>query len=82
MVLDSDILKTKVLLVLESSILLGVRLPSRALGVVLYEMISLKRPFEGGNILALVNNITKNDPPPLDTCFSHELRKLIAVGLK
>eukprot|EP00668_Euglena_longa_P014378 GGOE01018364.1.p1 GENE.GGOE01018364.1~~GGOE01018364.1.p1 ORF type:complete len:823 (+),score=157.35 GGOE01018364.1:50-2518(+) len=36
-----------------------------SLGVVLYELCALRLPFAGTNILALVRQITAEDPPPL-----------------
>ena len=37
------------------------------LGVVMYEILSFKRPFEASNILALVNSITTGEPGPIPT---------------
>jgi serine/threonine protein kinase len=47
----------------------------------MYEIMNLKRPFEGGNILALVNNITNGQPEPLDLQYSFDLRALISCML-
>lgn len=48
-----------------------------ALGVVLYEVTSLCRPFEGSNILALVNGITTQEPDAIPTEYSFDLRAVI-----
>lgn len=36
-----------------------------SLGVVLYEMLSLQRPFEGSNVAAVLQAVLLSDPPPL-----------------
>lgn len=48
-----------------------------AMGVVMYEVASLRRPFEGNNILSLVKDIvTKHHPPPPE-CYSADLRDVL-----
>lgn len=47
-----------------------------ALGVVLYEVMALKRPFGGRNMDDLINNICNSNHPPLPSCFSEELRTI------
>lgn len=49
-----------------------------SLGCLLYELCSFKRPFVSENINALMINITKNEPKPLDnTLYSNKLIALI-----
>lgn len=38
-----------------------------SVGVVLYELLALRRPFEAQNVLSLVHKITTEDPPALPT---------------
>lgn len=36
---------------------------------VLYELLTLKKPFDGDNLLDIIKSITENDPPKLQTLF-------------
>lgn len=47
-----------------------------ALGVVLYEVMALKRPFGGRNMDDLISNICRGRRQPLPTSFSEELRSV------
>lgn len=40
-----------------------------SLGVVLYELLARRRPFEGGNAVQLIAAVLQQDPPPLRTRF-------------
>jgi len=55
-----------------------------SLGVVLYEMLAGRRPFEGGSVLTILRKIDEADPPPIET-FAPELstatRSLLARAL-
>lgn len=57
-----------------------------ALGVVLYEVMALKRPFGGRNMDDLISNICRARRQPLPTSFSEDLRlvcdKLLSVDPK
>ena len=48
-----------------------------SLGVLLYEMMALKPPFNGANIHMLAMQIVRGAIPNLPTCFSYELRGLV-----
>lgn len=48
-----------------------------ALGVVLYELCALRRPFEGTNLLNLVYKIVKERAEPVTNLYSKELNALI-----
>eukprot|EP00667_Euglena_gracilis_P001842 EG_transcript_1842 len=48
-----------------------------SLGVSLYELCALQLPFGGGNVLALVRNITTKTPKPLPSCYSVKLQRMI-----
>eukprot|EP01060_Flectonema_neradi_P031949 TRINITY_DN4982_c0_g1_i2.p1 TRINITY_DN4982_c0_g1~~TRINITY_DN4982_c0_g1_i2.p1 ORF type:complete len:675 (+),score=140.45 TRINITY_DN4982_c0_g1_i2:242-2026(+) len=48
-----------------------------ALGVILYQLVSLKRPFEATNIMALVNSIMNDVPKALPRGTPHELSALV-----
>lgn len=48
-----------------------------ALGVVLHEMCALRVPFDAANIHELVEKITREDPPPIPTHYTDELRQLV-----
>lgn len=51
-----------------------------SLGCLLYELCSFQRPFVSKNINALMINITKNEPKPLDnTLYSNKLIALINI---
>ncbi|ORC84478.1 putative serine/threonine-protein kinase a, putative,protein kinase [Trypanosoma theileri] len=47
-----------------------------ALGVVLYEVMALKRPFGGRNMDELIDNILHARRPPLPSMYSEELRNV------
>lgn len=50
-----------------------------SLGVVLYEMLSGRRPFQGDSSLSLASAILRDPPPPLRSLRSHVPRALEAV---
>ncbi|CAE8709746.1 unnamed protein product [Polarella glacialis] len=53
-----------------------------SLGVVLYELLSLKQPFQAHNIAALVIRIITQEPPPLpETCGQH-VQELVSCTLR
>jgi serine/threonine protein kinase len=53
-----------------------------ALGVVLYEVMALKRPFSGKSMDELIDNILNARYEPLPDCFPPELRDLVAQLLQ
>ncbi|KAG1670063.1 Serine/threonine-protein kinase Nek1 [Nymphon striatum] len=53
-----------------------------SLGCVLYELATLKHPFEAGNMKNLVLKIIRGSYPPISSHYSYELRALIAQLLK
>lgn len=48
-----------------------------ALGILLYEMMALKRPFVGQGMRALMESVLACDIPPLPTKYSQELRDVV-----
>jgi len=48
-----------------------------ALGVVLYELMSLKHPFDATSMEGLLQKIVKTNPPPLSRNYSIELRTIV-----
>ncbi len=48
-----------------------------SLGVILYEMLSLKHPFDATSTEGLLNKIVKNQPAPLSKNYSIELRTVV-----
>lgn len=48
-----------------------------SLGVVLYEVTTLKHPFDADSLVVLASKILKDQYPPPDACYSEELRALI-----
>eukprot|EP01059_Diplonema_ambulator_P009370 TRINITY_DN19218_c0_g1_i1.p1 TRINITY_DN19218_c0_g1~~TRINITY_DN19218_c0_g1_i1.p1 ORF type:complete len:517 (+),score=39.94 TRINITY_DN19218_c0_g1_i1:79-1551(+) len=48
-----------------------------SLGVVLYQMLMLKQPFQAGNIMALVNLITNTKPEPLPPSIPLDVIELV-----
>ena len=53
-----------------------------SLGCILYEMMALRRPFEAGNVPALVRNICRGTYAPLPPAFSAQLRGLADAMLR
>ena len=49
-----------------------------ALGVILYELCTLKQPFQADNLLGLVFKIVQDEPEPIPDTYSAELRELIS----
>eukprot|EP00439_Symbiodinium_sp_Y106_P078820 s24_g17.t1 len=47
-----------------------------SVGVVLYELLALRRPFEAQNVLSLVHKITTEEPPALDDDADQQLATL------
>jgi len=52
-----------------------------SVGVVLYELIALRRPFEAGNVLSLVHKVTSEDPAPLPEGVDESAKNLIGTLL-
>ncbi|RYY72433.1 hypothetical protein EON63_20860 [archaeon] len=48
-----------------------------SLGVILYEMVCLKMPFNGNNMRQLVQAIVNTTPSPPSTTYSTSLRELV-----
>jgi len=48
-----------------------------ALGCILYELCALDHAFGASNLLAVVNKIVQEDPPPIPVQYSDDLRMLI-----
>lgn len=46
-----------------------------SLGCITYEMCALRVPFDGANISEVVRSITREQPPPLPSCYSAFLRQ-------
>lgn len=53
-----------------------------ALGVVLYELVSLRKPFDAENLATLAMRIMRADFPPLPSSVSPELAELIGSMLQ
>jgi serine/threonine protein kinase len=52
-----------------------------SLGIVLYEMMSLKLPFDATSMENLLKNIIRGVPPPTPRTFSKELRAVSSLSL-
>jgi NIMA (never in mitosis gene a)-related kinase len=50
-----------------------------ALGVILYELCTLKRPFDTNNLLGLVFKIVQETPEPIGDGYSEEMQVLINI---
>jgi serine/threonine protein kinase len=50
-----------------------------SVGIILYEMIAGRRPFEGETVLALIYQIVHNPPPPLETVAPGTPPRLAAI---
>ena len=48
-----------------------------ALGCILYELCTLKRAFEGANIMALIFQIIKSEVKPIPKMYSKDLKILV-----
>jgi len=55
---------------------------SWALGCILYELCTLKRPFDAKNLPSIVMKICHGDPKPVSSAYSLNLRSLIACLLE
>ncbi len=53
-----------------------------ALGCVLYEMCNLRHPFEGKKQIEIYRKIINENFPPVDSCYSSELRGMIDLILQ
>ena len=53
-----------------------------ALGVLLYELATLRKPFDADALPALAMRIMRGEYKPLPSCFSSELSGLIASMLQ
>ena len=53
-----------------------------SLGILLYEMMALKRPFSGQGMRALQDSVVAGVIPPLPDCFSLELRNICLSFLR
>ena len=52
------------------------------LGCILYELCTLRRPFEGDSLNQVLNKITKTEPPKLSDDFQPIFHKLIDLLLQ
>lgn len=52
-----------------------------SLGCVLYELTTLRRPFEGDSLAAVINGVLNKDFDPISDVYSAELRDMIASML-
>lgn len=52
------------------------------LGCVLYELCSLKKPFKGDNMIALINNIKKDEIPDIPPMYSNEMKEMVKLLTK
>ena len=48
-----------------------------ALGVILYELCTLKQPFSADNLLGLVFKIVQDQPDPIPSIYSSQLQALV-----
>lgn len=48
-----------------------------ALGVILYELCTLRQPFQADNLLGLVFKIVQDNPAPIPETYSPELQELV-----
>ena len=51
------------------------------MGCILYELCSLRRPFEGESIATVLNNVLNSNPTALPDCYSESLTNLIFLML-
>ncbi|CAG9318501.1 unnamed protein product [Blepharisma stoltei] len=52
-----------------------------SLGCIVYELCTLRRPFEGENLIAVVNSIINNEPNPIPDKYSQNLKNLVSSML-
>jgi len=48
-----------------------------ALGIILYELCTLRQPFQADNLLGLVFKIVQDEPDPIPDTYSSELQDLV-----
>ena len=53
-----------------------------SLGIVLYQLLTLKHPFEAKSLVALIHNIMTRNPDPVPSNYSPELRSLALALLR
>lgn len=53
-----------------------------ALGVIVYELVTLRKPFDAENLVLLAIKIVNSDPPPIPDSFSPALKELITSMLQ
>lgn len=53
-----------------------------SLGVILYELVAGRLPFEGSSIVSIIAAITKGDPPPLETVSPDVPPRLAALVMR
>lgn len=53
-----------------------------ALGIILYELCNLDRPFYADNLLGLVYKIVSSEPAPIDDTYSDDLKSIVKLLLK
>ena len=49
-----------------------------ALGIIVYELCTLKQPFQADNLLGLVMKIVTEEPDPIPSNYSPELQELLS----